>query len=125
MDEYDSVRHKVQEIFIELTGSRAEALRGDKLPITANDILGSALAEGRDYLVADGFAFNLIDWNADAAFLVAFLLFPERFTADELRAGVDLFMIHVPAHVLAAARLGGYKAEDIFTDVEHPSSETK
>jgi hypothetical protein len=38
------------------------------------------------------------------------MLFPERFTADELRAGVDMLLVHVPAHILAAARLGEYEA---------------
>jgi hypothetical protein len=57
-----------------------------------------------------------VDWNADAAFLVSVILFPERFTPEELRAGVDMFLLHVPAHVLAAARLGGYEAKDIFLD---------
>jgi hypothetical protein len=60
--------------------------------------------------------FTLVDWNSDAAFPVAFMLFPERFTAEEPQAGVSLFVVHVPAHVLAAARLGGYEAKDIFIE---------
>lgn len=48
-----------------------------------------------------------LDWETDAAFLVAFLLFPERFTKEELQAATDMLLIHVPAHVVAAARLAG------------------
>jgi hypothetical protein len=116
MDAHDSVRAKVDAIFRELAGDRALALRGNVNARLANDILGEALAAERDPLKADQLAFNLVDWNADAAFLVSVMLFPERFTPEELRAGVDMFLLHVPAHVLAAARLGGYEAKDIFLD---------
>jgi hypothetical protein len=43
-------------------------------------------------------------------------LFPERFTQDEIEAAVDMFLIHVPNHIVAAARLAGHPAEDIFSD---------
>ena len=114
MDAYDSVTAKVQTIFEELAGSRAEALRGDRAASKANDLLGEALAAERDVLIADEIAFHLVDWNSDAAFLVAFLLFPERFMAEELQDAVGAFLTHVPAHILAAARLGEYGTEDIF-----------
>jgi hypothetical protein len=116
MDEHDSVKTKVNAIFHELAGSKADVLMGNIPARKANDILGQALAEGRTGLQADEMAFHLVDWNSDAAFLVAFLLFPERFSQEELRVAVDMFLIHVPAHVLAAARLGGYEATDIFED---------
>ena len=116
MDEQDSVTRKVQSIFEELAGSRAQALRGDVPARQGNDILAQALADDLEVAKADQLAFHLVDWNSDAAFLVAFLLFPERFTAEELQAAVDMFLVHVPAHVLAAARLGGYEATDIFLD---------
>lgn len=114
MDAYDSVRAKVQAIFQELAGSRASSLLGEVAARQANDILGRALAAEHERLLADEMAFHLIDWNSDAAFVVAFLLFPERFTPEELRAATDIFLVHVPAHVMAAARLGGYEAQDIF-----------
>ena len=79
-------------------------------------MLGQALTADLDELKADELAFHLVDWNSDAAFLVAFVLFPERFTPEELRAAVNMFLVHVPAHVLAAARLGGYEATDIFAN---------
>jgi hypothetical protein len=106
MDAHDSVKAKVDAIFVEMAGSRADQLRGNTPARRANDLLGKVLASNGDPLKADELAFHLLDWNSDAAFLVAFLLFPERFTAEELLAGVDMFLVHVPAHILAAARLG-------------------
>jgi hypothetical protein len=118
MDAHDSLRTKVDAIFRELVGDRAEALRADKLSSLANDVLGQAIASERemDPLKADEMAFHLIDWNAEAAFLVSVMLFPERFTSAELEAGVDACLLHIPAHVLAAARVGGYEAKDTFAD---------
>ena len=113
---YDSVTAKVDAVFRELVGDRAEVLRGSVPARRANDVLGQALVGDLDPLQADQLAFNLIDWNSDAAFLVALILFPERFTPEELQAGVDRFMLHVPAHILAAARIGGYEAKDYLAE---------
>jgi len=120
MDAHDSVTAKVQAIFHELAGTRAASLRGEFAARQANDVLGKALALDHDPLVADEMAFHLVDWNSDAAFVVAFMLFPERFSAQELRAAVDMFLVHVPAHIMAAARLGNYEAKDIFVESNAP-----
>ena len=114
MDAYDSVRHKVWQIFAEAFGDRADLFKGGIPARTANDVLGIALAEDMNPLVADEIAFHMVDWETDAAFLVAFLLFPERFTREELQAATEMFLIHVPAHVMAAARLAGHEVKDIF-----------
>ena len=116
MDAHDSVSKKVQELFSELVGARGVSLKGDVPAREVKDVLGLALSEYLDPLVADELAFHLVDWNSDAAFIVAVLLFPERFTKEELQAGVDMFLCHAPAHVMAAARLGGHAAKDIFLD---------
>lgn len=116
MNAHDSVTKKVNAIFNEMAGDRASALLGNMPARAANDILGKALSSGCALEKADEMAFHLVDWNSDAAFLVAFMLYPERFTSDELSAATDMFLIHVPAHVMAAARLGGYEALDIFED---------
>lgn len=50
-------------------------------------------------------AFHLLDWNSDAAFIVALLLFPERFTKLEIAAGIDTFLIHAPNHIPLAQKL--------------------
>jgi hypothetical protein len=58
-------------------------------------------------------AFHLSDWSSDAAFIVAVHLWPERFTADEIREGVEAIIIHAPNHLAAAGALGGYPVKDI------------
>lgn len=118
-DTRESVRTKVHQLFVELAGARGDVFRGGVPARQANNVLGQALADGMDPLKADEMAFHLVDWETDAAFLVAVMLYPDRFAAEELKAGVDMFMVHVPAHVLSAARLGGYPAKDIFNDAQN------
>lgn len=114
MNAHDSLRKKVWQIFADAFGDRANIFKGGIPARSANDTLGAALAEDLDPLVADQVAFHMVDWETDAAFVTAFLMFPEKFTREELQAAVDMFLIHVPAHLLAAARLAGYEARDTF-----------
>jgi hypothetical protein len=117
---YDSVRQKVSAIFTEIAGQRANMLEGSRLPANITSTITAALVESHcvttDILKADEIAFHLTDWNSDAAFLVALHLFPERFTPEEISAGIDLFLVHVPAHVIAAARLTGNSTDDVFAN---------
>ena len=104
-----SVADKVQQIFLELVGSRAEVLRGDRFPGDICSVVGQALCEGdfseASVLRNDEIALNIVDWNSDAAFLVAVHLFPERFSSAEIREGVNALMLHVPEHLRDAAQL--------------------
>lgn len=115
-----SFRDKVEAIFRELAGDRAANLNAERLPSQITSTITAALAgESGDadaILHADKIAFNLTDWNAEAAFLVALHLFPERFTPEEIRDGCEAFLIHVPLHVIAAARLAGHPTDDIFRE---------
>ena len=107
---------KVQAIFRELAGEdRAKWLRGD-VPSRAMDQIAQAISSEHKPEVAEEIGFHLGDWQSDAAFLVALHLFPERFTPEEIEDGVRSLLIHVPAHVIAAARLAGHPTEDIFHD---------
>lgn len=119
-DAHDSVQRKVQAIFKELAGDRARMLEGAKFPADVTSTITAALsspdATEEDILHADQIAFHLTDWNADAAFIVALLLFPERFTPEEIEAAVNMFLAHVPSHIIAAARLAGHATEDIFKE---------
>ena len=119
-DAHDSVRKKVDAIFTELGGDRNRRLDASTLPAGVTSTITSALsgpdASEEQILHADQIAFHLTDWNSDAAFIVALHLFPERFTREEIQAGVDLFLCHVPSHVIAAARLAGWPTEDLFRD---------
>ena len=117
-DAHDSVRKKVEAIFTELVGDRAKMLDGSVFPAgitsTITEALSGKNATADQILHADKIAFHLTDWNSDAAFIVAIHLFPERFTAPEIEAAVDMFLVHVPSHVIAAARLAGHSTDDIF-----------
>jgi hypothetical protein len=110
----DNVDRKVSAIFQELVGERAQQLKV-AVP-TAQTVIAHALAAegGHPNKVAHDIAFHLTDWHSDAGFIVAVLLYPERFTAEEIRDGVEGFVVHAPNHVAAAAKLGGYPVADIF-----------
>jgi len=112
----DSVEAKVTAIFRELVGEKAEQLCGGLCDSRFKQIAVSALI-AEDELErerAEEIGFHLSDWHAEAAFLVAAHLFPERFTAAELSDGISRFLIHAPNHVAAAAALRGFPVEDIF-----------
>ena len=119
-DPHDSVCSKVEMIFTELAGDRAKMLDGTIFPACVTTTITAALsgpdASDEQVLHADQIAFHLTDWNSDAAFIVAVHLFPERFTQKEIEAGIGLFLCHVPSHIVAAARLAGYPAEDSFRE---------
>jgi hypothetical protein len=111
--QYDSFRRKVNEIFVELADGPATNLKD--VPHAIRETVKKALKQsGLPEKSANDIAFHLTDWNYDAAFLVAVHLFPKRFTAKEIAAGVDCMLAHIPAHVIAAARLLGYSTEDFF-----------
>ena len=115
-DAHDTVRKKVEALFTELAGERARMLDGSRFPAGITSTITASLADpdasDEQVLQADTIAFHLTDWNADAAFIVALHLYPERFTPEEIEAGVELFLCHVPGHVIAAARLAGHPVED-------------
>jgi hypothetical protein len=105
-----SADEKVAAIFRQLAGERAERLSGSHILSDVNSRITAALAsEGREeeILRQDSIGFHLVDWQAEAAFLVALSLYPERFTDEEIREGVEAFLIHAPSHVAEAARLAG------------------
>jgi len=108
----DTVEHRVASIFRELVDERADQLTA-AVP-SAQQIAHQALVREFDDKRAFDIAFHLTDWNSDAAFIVALLLFPERFTPNEIRDGIEDFLIHAPNHVAAAAKLRGYPVQDIF-----------
>ena len=57
---------------------------------------------------------NSPSWHQDGLIIVAITMFPERFTQEEIRCGVIMFLVHAPNHIAAAAKLGGWPVEDIF-----------
>jgi hypothetical protein len=111
----DSVDRKVLAIFAELAGDRARRLDGSVIAEPAMRVMASALAEQYGEKAAD-IAFHMADWNSDAAFVVAVHLFPERFTPEEIAAGVGMFLAHAPNHIRAACGLAGQCVWEDFAD---------
>ena len=114
-DAIDTVGSKVAAIFTELAGDRAARLDGSVVAEPAMSTIASALTEeygGK----AEEIAFHMADWNSDAAFIVAVHLFPERFTPDEIAAGIGLFLCHAPNHVRAACGLSGQYVWENFPE---------
>jgi len=115
-DPQDSFRRKVDDIFRELAGGeRAKWLQAD-VPSRCMGQIAKAVSSESGYPEEVGWDIgtNVADWQADAAFLVALHLFPERFTDVEIDEAVRSLLMHVPAHVIAAARLAGHPTDDIF-----------
>ena len=105
-----SVRQKVIDLFQEMVGERAGQLNV-AVPL-AQRTIAQALSDDCADDIAQDIAFHLTDWNYDAAFIMAVLLFPERFTSEEIQDGVELFLVHAPNHVAAAAKLAGFPVSD-------------
>lgn len=101
----ESVSQKVQHIFSEIVGSRADQLVGDRV---AKDVIArikSVFTDQYGANVASTLGMHMSDWNSNAAFIVALHLFPERFTDDEIKIGIGMFLGHAPNHILAACRI--------------------
>ena len=114
-----SAHDKVAEIFRQMVGEKVERLAPTHFPADVNSRITTAIAptqQEADILTADHIGFHLVDWQADAAFIVALSLFPERFTDDEFRDGIEAFLWHAPAHVLVAARLSGVPIANLLQD---------
>jgi hypothetical protein len=121
------VSDKVQGIFRRIVGERAAILKGSHFPAAVNTRITAAILGGElgsninDPVKLDEIGFHLVDWNSDAAFIVALLLFPDEFTDEEIRDGVELFLVHAPGHCIEAARLGGYSTDNTFMKMEQKS----
>ena len=95
-------------------GERAKTLAGDHHAKDVIERMASALTERYGKEEAWEIAFHLSDWQAEAAFLVAVHLFPERFTDEEIEEGVEACVIHATHHMMAAAHNAGYPLQDVF-----------
>jgi hypothetical protein len=114
MDPYDSVCAKVQSIFSEIAGSRANALDGIAKNVIAR--IKSVFSEEYEPRTAFTLGMHLSDWNYDAAFIVALHLFPERFTDEEIKAGIGMFLCHAPNHIRAACNITGQYVWEEFPE---------
>lgn len=110
----ESVNEKVLSLFAKLVGERARKLDGSVHATEAMNAITLALAEDHGWDKANKIAINMADWNWDAAFVVALHLFPERFTPQEIEAGIGLFLVHAPNHIREACRLTNTYVWDDF-----------
>jgi hypothetical protein len=118
-DPLDTVNTKVMAIFHEFFGDRAKRLDGTTISEPARSKVADALADENGRELAEKLAFHMTDWNWDAAFIVALHVFPERFTPEEIDAGIGLFLCHAPNHIRAACQItGNYVWEDFPEDDE-------
>ncbi|MGB8355019.1 MAG: hypothetical protein WCD79_14075 [Chthoniobacteraceae bacterium] len=100
------------KLFHELAENRTKQLEVT-VPAAQKIIQQALLAQFNDTTAHD-IAFHLTDWASDGAFLIALILFPERFTEEQIRDGIELFTLHAPNHIAAAAKLSGWPVQDIF-----------
>jgi hypothetical protein len=116
------VRAKVAAIFREIVPERAERLCDGLCDGAVANAVKSALQAGNDLSEPHAYdiGFHLSDWHAQAAFIVALHLFPERFTPSEIADGVLEFFAHAPNHVAAGAALF-----DMPIDLEYVAGEVK
>lgn len=114
-----SLDTKTDAIFRELVGPLADRLSGSHFLADVSARIAVVLAKDKtlteEIKKAKEIGFHLVDWQTNAAFIVALALFPERFTDDEIDEGVTDFLIHAPSHVTRAAKLFGVDC-DTFED---------
>jgi hypothetical protein len=105
---------KTSKIFSRF-GKRASRLKGGFFPADVQEKITLSLMDlGYTKQKADRIAFHMVDWNLDAAFITALILYPEKFTLDDISDGVIGFLIHAPDHLAAAAKLIGDPVTDVF-----------
>ena len=123
-----SARDKVTAIFRELAGEKAARLEATHFLADVNSRITAALSSGKkeeaEILRIDQIGFHLVDWQAEAAFIVALSLYPERFTDEEIQEGVEAFLLHAPSHVVEAARLAAMASDTVSSKEKAESNQT-
>jgi hypothetical protein len=112
--EKDSLTNKIQSLFKAVAGDAASSLDSGTFPKQIRKRIAKVLSQEYSEEVADKIAFHLVDWNGDAAFLVALYLWPEKFTDEDISKGIYRLIPHVPDHLAAAAKLFGLPVTDVF-----------
>lgn len=107
-------RGKVVELFKEYVGESADRLSPYKFRSDICNLAAQALEEDFGKKRAHKIAFHLFDWHADAAFIVALVLWPEKFTKDEISQAIYTLMHEAPDHLAASAKLFGCPVTDVF-----------
>jgi hypothetical protein len=118
MDSYDLMRQKVRDIFSELAPDKAKVLGGDRLAKNIIFRIKEIYTPEFGARNASTLGMHMSDWNNDAAFIVAMHLYPERFTDEEIRAGIEQFLIHAPNHIRAACQITGQDVWESFPETD-------
>lgn len=80
-----------------------------RLESVATETAGLSADDARDV------AFHLTDWLEDMAAFSAFLQNPSSLTAEEIDSMLSRFLIHVPNHLAAAAKIyADFPVTDVF-----------
>ena len=114
MKKKKSIDSKVVKLFKNLAGENASILKPNVFPYLVRDKIAKVLKKEYGEKKAYDIAFHLVDWNSNAAFMVALYLFPEKFSKKEIEEGVMNLIFHAPDHIAAAAKLYGHPIEDTF-----------
>lgn len=84
----DPLNEKVLALFQEHLGYRPDRLDSLHFPGDVREIIADALSKDFGRGTARSIAFHLVDWGGEAAFIVALLLWPDRFSKSELSEGL-------------------------------------
>ena len=122
-DDYKRLRAKVARLLAKAPIRRVKQGQAEPDLTGPREALRKALQRQYGNESAKRLAIHLMDWTYDAAFLLAVAMYPERFSANELRCGVDMLLVHVPNHVAAAAKISENKCSDIWDEI--PASKMK
>ena len=79
----DPVGEKVRTLFSHVPGGDASKLEGGRFPQEVRSLVAEVLRPDFGKKLSQHIAFHLLDWNGDAAFLVALLLWPKEFTNED------------------------------------------
>jgi hypothetical protein len=104
----ETAQQKVEAIFRDAFGERAARVFTHHNVAPTMEVVCEAFANELPPARAEALGFNMADWGRDAAFVIALHLYPERFTAEEIREATDCLAAHVPYHVSAVADLLDY-----------------
>lgn len=114
-DPYDTFREKAKDIWQKLSPDKFQRIQD----LSAQREMINRIAESLDIedpQIRRDVGFHMTDWVYDAAFLLALHLHPEEFSNEEIKAGINCFLVHVPAHVIAAAHQTDNSVDDVFAD---------
>jgi len=114
-DPYKTFRQKTKDIWRRMSPDKSGRIDDHLAQRQIIEKIAGALDTGNQKTRRD-VGFHMTDWIYDAAFVLALHLHPEEFTDEEIKAGIDCFLAHAPAHVIAAARQTDHSTDDIFSD---------